>query len=162
MLKLVILHLLLLLMLPILWHYWEKSTTESAAKAAAARGHLNDTEQAYYETVFSYAMETVPKDGTYGWQGGGAAGNFRIGKKFTSVSQSTCRHYLESYDIRGVKGTTEGYGCKRVGDSGWCMIPENASAFTCALEPPRTSFHATMRRASDFVSDIFSGVQNLR
>lgn len=162
MLKLIILHLLLLLMLPILWHYWEKSTAESAARAASARGQLTDTEQAYYKTVFSYAMETVPGGGTYSWQAGGAAGNFRIGRKFTSVSRAVCRHYAESYNIRGTSGTTEGYGCKRTSDSGWCMLPENASALTCALEPPGNSFDAVMQRGSDFIGDIFSGVQNLR
>ena len=73
-----------------------------------------------------------------------------------------CRRYAESYNIRGTRGTTQGYGCKRSGDSGWCYLPENASALTCALEPPGNSFDAMMRRGSDFISDIFSGVQNLR
>lgn len=162
MLKLVIFHLLLLLMLPILWHYWEKSQEESASRAAAARGQLTDAEQSYYDTVFSYAMETVAENGIYSWQDGGAAGSFRIGGKFMSVSQSICRRYAESYNIRDIRGITGGYGCKRSGDADWCQLPENATALTCALVPPNNSFDAVMRRGSDFLSDMISGAQNLR
>ncbi|MDE3016159.1 MAG: hypothetical protein KGI29_04465 [Pseudomonadota bacterium] len=164
MLKLVIFHLLLLLMLPILWHFWQKSEAESAARATAARGTLSEAEQAYYDTIFSYVMETVRKNGSYSWQDGDASGSFTVGGPFVSASRALCRRYAESYNIRGASGTTRGYGCKRSGDgnAGWCRLPEGSGALTCALEPPDNSFDSVIRSGSDFLSTIVSGVQNLR
>lgn len=150
--KIIALHLLLILLLPFIWHII-KQQEQAAQHAATAEPSavLTESEQKYYDTIFSYVMENTPPDGTYSWQQNTSSGTLRAGDRFTSKSKSLCRKYTEAFNINGHKGTAEGYGCRRAdedNEGSWCRLHEG-NVLTCALEQPQDFLGWISREGND-------------
>jgi hypothetical protein len=114
MLKILALHIMVLLFLPVLWHLFQKHTEEHGGYAGP-QSHimLPDVTQAYYDRIFSYALENIANGAAYSWQYENSSGSIRVGSNLVSKSKSLCRHFAENYNINGVRGSTQGYGCRR-------------------------------------------------
>lgn len=156
MLKIIALHILFLLFLPILWHLFQKHADDySGYSGPQQQVVLSDAQKAYYEKIFSYALENLANGAAYSWQYENASGSIRLGTNLVSKSKSLCRHYAENYNINGVQGSTKGYGCRRAdGDDPptWCKLPEG-SVLTCALEKRDAGFDGMVREGSEFIED---------
>jgi hypothetical protein len=136
--RLLIFHLLLLILLPVIWYMMRHSTWHLPGPAGteALGSPLSDVEQDYYDTIFAYTMQNVAADQSYHWQVGRSSGDITVGQTFVSKSRAFCRSYAESYIINGLKGTAQGYACRRSGDEdspSWCKLREG-DALTCAME----------------------------
>ncbi|MDE3059846.1 MAG: hypothetical protein KGJ06_02425 [Pseudomonadota bacterium] len=132
MFKLLLVHLLLLLCLPFIWHYFEYRMSAPPATP----GVMTQGQSTYYDAIFSYAMEYSPDNSSYPWQEESASGTIIAGVRFISPSHAVCRPYTETYVINGVQGKIAGYGCRRAGGEeggSWCQL-QQGKILTCALE----------------------------
>ena len=136
--KLLGMHLLLLLLLPIAWHMITHGSWRLPGPAGSEPqgAPLSDTEREYYDTVFNYVLQNIAEGKSYGWQVGKSFGSIKAGQAFVSPSSSLCRPYTETYVINGVEGSASGYACRRANDEdtpSWCRL-QSGEALTCAME----------------------------
>lgn len=107
----------------------------ASALFPSAHAHaLSDNEREYHSFVFDYAMGNLPAGKHYDWKTFESSGRIVVGDAFTSKSKSLCRPFSEEYHFSGMSGVMTGYGCKREGREGWCML-SNDNMLSCALEP---------------------------
>lgn len=137
--KMLGLHLLMLLLIPIIWHMVTHGTWHLPGPAGSEPqgAPLSDVEQDYYDTIFAYVMQNISAGKDYNWQVGKSFGNIKAGPPFMSQSGSFCRPYAEAYMVNGVEGSAEGYACRRAEDNedkpSWCKL-RSGEALTCAME----------------------------
>lgn len=117
---------------------------------------LRGEQRNYYYGVFNYAMNTTKADGVYHWDmksKENIRGDIRIGKTYTSKSESSCRNFSESFAIGKNTGKNAGIACLRDDQQSWCILKES-DAHTCALENPQTPLDKVIDQTKGFLPSL--------
>lgn len=132
------------------WPHFFPSEPVQQASAPPYTEKMAGAEEAYYQQVFDYAMETVAPGKNYVWESYSVSGKFTVEKSFVSKSKARCKKYLEEFTVTGGETTNlEGVACKREGRDGWCRL-NKGDAQTCAMEKT-TGTDSVIRGAEDAV-----------
>lgn len=118
--------------------------------ALASAEAVNVNEREYHAKVFDYAMGALPTGKSYPWKTFESSGIITVGEAFSSKSQSLCRPFTEKFNFSGTTGEIGGYGCRREGRDGWCMLQTN-NMLSCALEPSDNLFDEAIEKAAGLI-----------
>lgn len=113
---------------------------------------FTDSEIAYLEKSFDYAMDMLKPGEHMDWSVAAVNGRVSAGKEYTSTQKANCRQYVEISRTYEAQKVDSGIACKRVGKDGWCRI-HGTNPPSCALEITES----TLKKRSRFA--ILRGTQ---